>query len=148
MKNFCVLSLCLFVSSCTVREQINGQTTFLSGYDRKQKQKVVVLQKKLDMAERALEKSQDEVDYLRANLCDAQLESIELQIEHIERKWQLDPVALSQTLYADTASLFLEERETLYQILQMGLSVHRAQSLIDRILQLITQVNDCAVHTY
>jgi hypothetical protein len=148
MKKITFLLVSLFLASCSVREQIAAQTAFLSGHDRKQKQKVFVLQKKLEMSERTLAKSQDEVDLLLGHLCDAQLESIELQVEQLERRWQIDPISLSQTLYAETSRLFLDERETLYQILQRGICVHRAQNLIDRILQLITQVNDCAARTY
>lgn len=134
----------LLVSSCSLREQI-AQTSFLSSSDRRQKQRVVVLQKKLDQAQKALAKGQEEVDLLQLQLCDAQLESIEQQIEYLERKWQTDPVSLSQALYQDASHLFLEEREALYRIVQTGFSMHRAQNLIDRILQLITQIHDCAV---
>ncbi len=148
MKNYVFILLSLFVTSCSVRDQMAAQTSFLSGYDRKQKQKVIVLQKKMEIAERTLAKYEDDVDFLRGQLCDAQLESIESQIAHLERRWQIDPVSLSQVLYEETSRLFLEERETLYQILQTGISVHRAQNLIDRILQLITQINDCAVRNY
>ncbi len=142
-----LLLLFLFLSSCAVRDQMVANNTFLSGSDRKQKQKVIVLQKKLEMAERSLAKSKADVEDLRSLLYDAQLDSIETRLEVLERKWQTDPVALSQALYMETARLFLEEREILYQILQAGVSIHRAQSLIDRILQLITQINDCAVRT-
>lgn len=144
MKLFLFL---LFLSSCAVRDQVIVSNTFLSGSDRKQKQKVIVLQKKLEMAERAFAKSKADVEDLRGLLYDAQLDSIETRLEVLERKWQSDPVALSQALYQETARLFLEEREILYQILQAGVSIHRSQSLIDRILQLITQINDCAVRT-
>lgn len=141
--------LCLFLllSSCSVREQVIANRSFLSGSDRKQKQRVIVLQKKLEMAERTLTKNKVEVEDLRNSLYDAQLDSIEIRLGVLEKRWQVDPVALSLALYQETARLFLEEREILYQILQAGVSIHRAQSLIDRILQLITQINDCAVRT-
>lgn len=145
MKTF--LALVLFLSSCSVRDQMIANHSFLSGSDRKQKQKVVVLQKKLELAERTLAKNQAEVVDLRGLLYDAQLDSIESRVAILERKWQIDPMALSQALYQETARLFLEEREILYQILQAGVAIHRAQSLIDRILQLITQINDCAVRS-
>lgn len=141
------LFLLLLFSSCAVRDQMIASHTFLSGSDRKQKQKVIVLQKKLEMAERSLAKSKADVEDLRGLLYDAQLDSIETRLEVLEQRWQIDPVALSQALYQETARLFLEEREILYRILQAGVSVHRAQSLIDRILQLITQINDCAVRS-
>src|SRR5690606_6929270 len=142
-----VLALAILLSSCSVCDQMIANHSFLSVPDRKQKQKVVVLQKKLELAERTLSKNQLEVEDLRGLLYDAQLDSIESRVTILERRWQVDPMALSQALYQETARLFLEEREILYQILQAGVSIHRAQSLIDRILQLITQINDCAVRS-
>lgn len=147
MKTAALFSLIFLFSACSVRDQMIANHSFLSGSDRKQKQKVIVLQKKLEFAERALAKSKAEVDDLRGLLCDAQLDSIESRVTILERRWQIDPLSLSQALYQETARLFLDEREILYQILQAGVSVHRAQSLIDRILQLITQINDCAVRS-
>ena len=145
VKTAAILSFAFVFCSCSVRDGVVANHSFLSGSDRKQKQKVVVLQKKLEIAERSLAKNQAEVEDLRSLLYDAQLDSIESRVAMLERKWQIDPVALSQALYQETARLFLEERETLHQILQANVSVHRAQSLIDRILQLITQINDCAI---
>lgn len=147
MKTAAFLVFSLLFSACSVREQMVATHSFLSGSDRKQKQKVVVLQKKLALAERTLAKAQAEAEDLRGLLYDAELDSIESRVAILERRWQIDPVALSQVLYQETARFFLEEREILYQILQAGVSVHRAQNLIDRILQLITQINDCAVRS-
>jgi len=147
MKTVLFLSL-LALSACSIQKQIALNHSFLSGSERKQKQKVIVLQKKLELAERALAKSQKELEALRMEFYDAELDSIESRLSALERKWQADPLALTNALYQETTRLFLEEREILYQILQAGVSMHRAQNLIDRILQLITQINDRAVRSY
>lgn len=146
MKNhFLSLVGILFCSSCTVSESMIGQNSFLTHVNRKQKQKVIVLQKKLEQAERSLERELSEVENLRSLLCDAQLDSIELELEKLESRWQLDPQSLANSLQSNGEHLFFSERELLYQILQANLSPYRAQNLLDRLLQLITQINDLLV---
>ena len=131
-----------FCTSCAMTQQGMAESAFLTSEDRKQRQKMIVLQKKLSQGEQILLKNQEEVQLLRAKLCEAQLEVIETAIEQIERKWQLNPVSLIALLQQEPRDLFFEERETLHEILQSGFFLHRAQGLLDRILQLITQMND------
>jgi hypothetical protein len=40
------------------------------------------------------------------------------------------------------SKLFFDERETLNRIIQKGPNVQRAQTLLDRVLQLITQLSE------
>lgn len=136
------LLLLPLLSACTVTQQIATQTGFQSQAERKQKQRVILLQKKLLARERDLLEEKKEVESLHYQLHDAELDLIEMQLEHFEEKWQSDPARLVQLLRKSNLDLFIEEREVLYRCIQTGPSVPRAQFLLDRILQLITQVSD------
>ncbi len=110
--------------------------------ERRQKQKVAILQRKLTSAQHALLEDQEEVEKLRMQLCDAQLEAVNAKISSVEEKWQMDPDRLVKSIGFQTSSLFLEEREVLHEIIQSGPQSVRAQELLDRILQMITQLSN------
>lgn len=97
---------------------------------KKQKQRIAVLQKKLESAEKEHKKVQIEVEKLASEIHEAQLALIRRQIDEAERK--------------KTASLFLEEREALYEMIQSGPSpaAFEAQVELDRILRIITELSD------
>lgn len=132
----------LFLPACSAKQQGGSQTIFQPQSDRKQKQKVIVLEKKLSLAEKTLLQQQVEVEAIRVHLCEAELDVIESELRHVEQRWQTDPARLVQSFRQGISDLFLEERERLHRIIQSGPAVHRAQNLLDRILQLITQISD------
>jgi hypothetical protein len=99
---------------------------------KKQKLKIAVLQKKLEQAEKEQQKAHTEVERLAAEIEKAKLALIRKQIDKYEQKTE------------KIASLFLEEREALYQMIQTGPSpaALEAQVELDRILRLITELSD------
>lgn len=101
-----------------------------------------MLQKKLEKAKRTLSEEEQAIDKLRSQLCDAELNAIESKVDVFEKKWKSDPARLMQAPRRDIANLFIEDREVLTRIIQVGPDTMRAQVLLDRILQLITQMSD------
>ncbi len=103
---------------------------------KKQRQRIVVLQKKLKEAEQEQQKVQAEVDQLTAEIGEAQIALIRKQIDRYEKKVEKVP------------PLFLEEREALYRMIQTGPSpsAFEAQVELDRILRLITENSDETKH--
>lgn len=99
---------------------------------KKQKQKIIALQKKLDQAEKEQLKVQSEVERLTSEINEVQLSLIRRQVDQYERKVEKIP------------QLFLEEREALYQMIQTGPSpsAFEAQVELDRILRIITELSD------
>lgn len=99
---------------------------------KKQKQKIAVLQKKLEQAEKEQKKVEDEVERLASEIDQVQLSLIRKQVDKYEKKNEKSP------------SLFLEERESLYRMIQSGPSPSsfEAQVELDRILRLITELSD------
>lgn len=99
---------------------------------KKQKLKIAVLQKKLEQAEKEQQKALTEVERLAAEIEQAKLALIRKQIDKYEHKTE------------KAVSLFLEEREALYQMIQTGPSpsAFEAQVELDRILRLITELSD------
>lgn len=136
------LLFCLFLFSCTATQEIAREAGFQSPVDRKQKQKVVFLSKKLAQKEKELLKEQEETDLLRLHLSEAELDLIEQQLEQLEAKWQENPRRLKETIQSREPDLFQDEREKLYHLIQSGPYSYRARGLLDRILQLITQLGD------
>jgi len=120
--------LCLFLfSSCASKQ-----------HDRS-----ICFQRKLLIAEHLLSETQEEVNQLRERLFEAKLQLIEVQIEDLEKKWKTNAEDLVSILQPNAAFLFLEEREALHQIIQeSGPTILRAQSLLDRLLRLITQLSN------
>lgn len=110
----------LFLSSCMAKHTDANQ--------------VQLLKTKLLIAERALRKEQKEIEHLQQELFDAELNLIEMRLTLFEQRWKKEGTA------EESSTLFLQEREALHQMIQAGLP--RAQMLLDRILQLITQISD------
>ena len=116
----------------------------------KQKQKIALLQKKLEVAEKAQKKAEDEVERLAKEVHLAQLSLIRKQVASYEEqihKLQSDPQKYAQLLQIESSTLFLKEREMLHQMIQTGPSpsAFEAQVVLDRILRMITEISDDAV---
>jgi hypothetical protein len=120
--------LLLFLSSC-FHNNSPDQPVALS--PRKQRQKIVLLKKKLEQAEEEQRKAKDEAEKIAAEINEAELALIRRQVDQYEKKSHNTPM------------LFLEEREALYRMIQSG---HQgsleAQLELDRILRLITASSD------
>lgn len=99
---------------------------------KKMKQKIAVLQKKLDSAEKEYNQAKEEVEKLSDEINEMQLALIRSKVDKYEKKNEKD------------TSLFLDEREQLYKIIQTGPSpaAFDAQVELDRILRIITEVSD------
>lgn len=99
---------------------------------KKLKQKIAFLQKKLEIAKKAQEKANLEVEHLVSEIDWTQLMLIQKKIEDCELKENKNE------------SRFLQERELLYQMIQSGPSpsAFEAQVALDRILRIITETSD------
>jgi hypothetical protein len=126
-----LFSLCLISISCASRTIDSHELS-----SAKQKQRVTLLQKKVQIAEKAEIKLKDQIDHLKADLRDAQLGLIRKKVDAYEHGLKKKA---EDTLRAE---LFLEEREKLYQILQNDTSSFEAQVVLDRILELITDLGN------
>jgi hypothetical protein len=133
VKHYCpiLLSVSLTLISCSPR---NSETHELSS--AKQKQRVCLLQKKLQIAERAEGKIKNQIEHLKTDLREAQLSLIRKKVEAYENGLK------KRVEDATKTELFLEEREKLYQILQQDTSSFEAQVVLDRILGLITDLGN------
>jgi septal ring factor EnvC (AmiA/AmiB activator) len=100
---------------------------------KKQKQKIASLQKKLELAEKERAQIETEVERLAFEIDQAQLLLIRKQLDRCEQKKEPIP-----------PSLFLEEREALYRMIQADSSPAslEAQVELDRILRIITEFSD------
>lgn len=133
---------CLMLASCTAAKSQPASVSVYTAGSQKLKQKAVVLQKKLEKAKRTLSEEEQAIDKLRSQLCDAELNAIESKVDVFEKKWKSDPSRLMQSPRHDISNLFIEDREILTRIIQVGPDTMRAQILLDRILQMITQISD------
>jgi t-SNARE complex subunit (syntaxin) len=99
---------------------------------KKQRQKIVQLQKKLEIAEKEQQKIESVLQKLIAEIDEAQLALIRRQIDDVIKAKER------------SATLFMEEREALYRMIQTGSSqiAFEAQIELDRILQIITESSD------
>lgn len=95
---------------------------------KRQKQRVALLQKKLEIALKQQKKVEEEVTLLSEELAETKLHLIRKELDHIEKNEKTQ------------ASQFEEEREILYQLIQSGSSKvsFEAQCELDRILRWIT----------
>lgn len=139
--NFCygLLALC---SACSVKHEASLPTAFHSQGDAKLRAKAALLQKKLETAQRTLSEDEQTIERLRVQLCEAELKAIESKVASFESQWRSNPQRLIQSVRPEFSKLFLEERETLSRIIHGGIDAQRAQALLDRVLQLITQLSD------
>jgi hypothetical protein len=139
-KNRWLLAATALLFSCSV-EKPTAAPIFYEKVDAKLKQRALLLQKKLDAAQRTLTEDQRSIDRLREQLCNAELNAVESKIQIMENQWQANPQRMV-VLHNDISHFFINDRETLSQIIRNGPDSLRAQSLLDRVLQLITQVSD------
>lgn len=103
----------------------------------KQKQRVLVLQKKLSQAEKEQEKTTMRVEDLKTQLADAELTIIRREVDSWEE------VASRPSAYLRAPEeLFLREREKLKELIEEGTLSFEAQVLLDRILQDATLFSD------
>jgi len=132
----------LFLTACS-RQQPETPFTSKSLSPTKQKQRIAVLKKKLESAEKEKDKAQREVELLRHQMESAELALIGRKLSEYEKrlsKLKADPDAYAKFLPQEKSALFLEERKLLHQIIQAGpspLSIE-AQTVLDKILRLIT----------
>jgi hypothetical protein len=105
----------------------------------KQKQKIVLLQKKLQHAEKEQKKINAQVEKLGDEMREAELAYIRKQIDSFEDLIRKQPSKIADF---ESAELFLDEREKLHRMIQSTESVYEAQIILERILQLITQLGD------
>ncbi len=104
---------------------------------KKQRQKIAFLQKKLEIAEKEKEKIESDARKLALEVNEAKLALIRRQIDEYEKKKEWTP------------TLFMEEREILYQLIQSASpQAFEAQVELDRILQLITELSDGERYVY
>lgn len=140
-----LLSSCMTDSSFHLRE---GADVVQTMSVTKQKQRISLLQKKLEYAERGLKEAQNEVDSLNTELHESQLSLIAKQIENYEqqlRKSLENPSRkLAGRIQEERSTPFLRERELLQQMMENGPSpqAFEAQVVLDRILRMITELKD------
>jgi septal ring factor EnvC (AmiA/AmiB activator) len=127
--------LFLLLASCGLRMTPN--VVELS--PTKQKQKIALLQKKLQLAEKEQSKLQTHIEKLSDDMRETELAYIRRQIDEYEDLIRKRP---SKKGDFDRADLFLAERERLHRIIQDGESAYEAQVVLDRILQLITELSN------
>ncbi len=135
MKKFFPLLLLLTACSQTPKDDYGVAVS-----QKRQKQKLTVLQKKLGFAEKLQTKIQDEVDKLKEEMSQAELAMIRAAVEEREAK-----LARYQHDEQDhIASLFLNEREALHRMVQSGSAPtsFQAQVVLDQILRMITNLSE------
>src|SRR5258708_1250414 len=103
-----ILVLILFLTSCYTSD---NSVVVQAPSPKKQKQKIVHLQKKLELAEKEQKKTEREIDRISAEICKAKLNLIRKQLDDFEKK---DPHGV------EPSTLFLTERESLHEIIQDG----------------------------
>ncbi len=127
-----ILALCflLFSLSSCFNEKESLIVQNLS--PKKQKQKIAFLQKKLKIAEKEQQKIVSEVERISQEIDEAQIALIHKQLDEYKRREGQD------------MTLFMEEREALYKMIQSGPSpsAFDAQVELDRILRIITELSD------
>jgi hypothetical protein len=141
-KSCLFTAVLLLFSACSVKQQASKQAVFHPQADIKLKQKAAIFQKKLEKAQRTLSEDEKTIERLRSQLCEAELNAIESKLESFESQWKSNPQRLIQSIRPEFSKIFLDERETLSRIIHAGPDVHRARVLLDRVLQLITQLSD------
>ena len=125
----------LLLTACGIRSCPNAQELSPT----KQKQKIVLLQKKLQLVGKEQDRVHTQIEKLNGELETVQLTYIRNKVDDYEELLRKDP---RKRFYFDSADLFAEERETLHQMIQSGHAIFEAQVVLDRILQLITELGD------
>ena len=131
MNRFLILSFILLASCSKVTLSDQSITTNRLTL-KKVKQKIAVLNKKREFALKEYQKTDEEVKRLSHEIYQAELTVIRNHIDTHEKSGKKGQEA------------FLDERETLYRIIQSGLSpsAFQAEMELDRILRIITEASD------
>lgn len=114
----------------------------------RQKQRILLLQKKLEIAEGQLHAAQNLVDLLSRELQQSQLALITRQVQMYEQQKQKSQSSSFKDLYAkfhvESDGFFLKEREVLEAMMENGPSPEssEAQIVLDKVLRLITETCD------
>jgi len=129
------IALIILLTSCF---NMSEQMIVQGPSPKMQKQKIAVLQKKLESAEKAQKKIENSVEKLSFEIDEAQLALIRRQLDDHEIN------ELKNT------TLFAEERESLYKMIESGPSPSacEAQVVLDRILRMITELSDEEKHVF
>lgn len=107
---------------------------------KKQKQKIVHLQKKLELAEKEREKAGEEVEKLSDQVQKAKLALIRRQLDDFEKQMHQKS---EQLLQVEASTLFGVERESLHEMIQNSSPLSfEAQEELNRILRIITELSD------
>jgi septal ring factor EnvC (AmiA/AmiB activator) len=107
----------------------------------KQRQKIALLQKKLQLAEKEQKKMNAQVERLGDEMREAELAYIRKQVDHYEEAIRRQPSKMADY---ESADLFLDERERLHKMIHSSESVYEAQIVLDRILQLMARLDSFA----
>src|SRR5689334_17498332 len=130
-----MLFLLIVLASCGIRMTPNVAELAPT----KQKQKIVLLQKKLQLAEREQKKISAQVERLGDEMREAELAYIRKQVDTYEEIIRKQPSKMADY---NSSDLFSDERERLHKMIHRSESIYEAQIVLDRILQLICQLQD------
>ncbi len=136
---FCSLFLCF--TGCFSSRLIDWDDEVVQGGSlTKQKQRVIFLQKKLELAEREVKKAEAQVEQLERDLHASQLSLIRKQLEIYEKSQG----SLIRKEVLEEEVPFLKEREMLQRMMEEGPSPQsfEAELVLDRILRTITESRD------
>lgn len=131
---FSILVL-LFCSSCGMRSSSNIEDLSIT----KHKQRIILLQKKLHLAEKEEKKIKEKMERLSHEMRETELAYIRRRIDDYEELIQKTP---SKKADFESASFFLKEREKLCKMIQASEASPEAQVVLDRILQLMMELDD------
>jgi CRISPR/Cas system CMR subunit Cmr6 (Cas7 group RAMP superfamily) len=126
--------LLLLLASCGLRTTPNVAELAPT----KQRQKIALLQKKLQFAEKEQKKVNAQVERLGDEMREAELAYIHKQVDNYEELIRRQPSKMADF---EPADLFLEERERLHKMIHSSESVYEAQVVLDRILQLMAELD-------
>jgi hypothetical protein len=127
--------LLILLSSCGMRTCPNVHELAPT----KQKQKIALLQKKLQLAEKEQKKWTTQIERLGDEMREAELAYIRKQVDDYKELIRKQP---SKKADFDSVDLFCDEREKLHRMIQSKESTFEAQGILDRIFQLITELSD------
>lgn len=148
MRLGCGIFLIILTSCGSLGSPWDPERLFTEGFSaKKQKQKIALLEKKLEFAEREKKEHEAEVLALQERLQEAKVALVRKLLEEYERevvRLHEDPTKYAKFLQLEMSELFLKERETLHQVIRKGLcpASLEAQTVLDRILRLITELSD------
>lgn len=120
----------------------------------RQKQRISLLQKKLQNAQKDLFEAQELVSVLSKELQASQLALIARQIENYEQQVEKAQIFAQKNNYTkfshDQNVLFIKERELLEEMMENGPSPEssQAQIVLDKVLRLITESQDIETGTF